>query len=182
MVYDVNTDEAYDIYLQSGTGRLTASEYNVTHTVSREQQNHEDDMMQVRKRLLHDFEFTSAASGGNECTNIVGSSDKGVVGGHVDTNGDRMTSYIGCEEMCGYLWQWSEDIGPCASQEDYWQVYDGLGWLGQSSGRFAGLFFGANWVGSSSCGSRSRTSYSYDLRSLTAADTSGRGVSRILRM
>ena len=182
MVYDVNTDRAIDIYLQSGTGRLTASEYNVTHTVSREQQNHEDDMMQVRKRLLFDYEFTSAASGSNERTNISGSKDWGVVGGHVDTAGDRMTSFIGCEEMCGYLWQWSENVGPCASTPDSSQTYDRLAWLGQTSGRVTGLFFGGPWFLSSGCGSRSRVSNSDDLRSNVNTFNGGRGASWVLRM
>ena len=181
MVYDVNTDEAYDIYLQSGTGRLTASEYNVTHTVSREQQNHEDDMMQVRKRLLHDFEFTSAASGGNECTNIVGSSDKGVAGGHVDTAGDRMTSFIGCEEMCGYLYQWFEEYGGDGTDHND-RVFDGLGWFGQTHSIILAMYGGGAWVSGSFCGSRSRDFCSGTPRSTVSGGLGGRGVSRVLRM
>ena len=181
MVYDPNTDRAIDIYLQSGTGALTASEYNKTHTVSREQQNHEDDYMQVGKRLLFDYEFTSAASGSNEATNIVGSSDKGTVGGHVDTAGARMTSFIGCEECCGYLWQWSENVGPCASTPNSFQTYDGLAWLGQTYGRVVGLLFGGNWRDASGCGSRSRASGSNNLRSHVGTNSGGRGASCVLR-
>ena len=181
MVYDPNTDRAIDIYLQSGTGALTASEYNKTHTVSREQQNHEDDYMQVGKRLLFDYEFTSAASGSNEGTNIAGGVDATTVGGHSDTAGARMISFIGCEECCGYLWQWSENVGPCAAEPNSNQTYDGLGWLGQTWGRVGGLVFGASWNHASVCGSRSRASDLGDLRSIVVMRHGGRGASGVLR-
>jgi len=181
MVYDPNIDRAIDIYLQSGTGALTASEFNRTHTISREQQNHEDDYMQVGKRLLFDYEFTSAASGSNEGTAIAGAADAGTVGGHVDSAGARMISFIGCEECCGYLWQWSENVGPLASTPDTNQTYDGLAWMGQTWGRVAGLFFGGDCFDSSTCGSRSRASYSDDVRFLVPPSAGGRGASGVLR-
>ena len=183
MVYDPNTDRAIDIYLQSGTGALTASEYNKTHTVSREQQNHEDDYMQVGKRLLFDYEFTSAASGSNEGTNIAGSADATTVGGHSDTEGARMISFIGCEECCGYLWQWSENVGPCASEPNSNQTYDGLGWLGQTWGRVGGLLLGGDWQNAYAFGygSRSRASNSGNLRSNVSPTDGGRGASGVLR-
>jgi hypothetical protein len=137
-------------------------------------------MMQVRKRLLHDFEFASAASGGNECTNIQGSKDWGVVGGHADTAGDRMTSYIGCEEMCGYLGQWLEEYGGDGIDHND-RVFDGLGWFGKTHSIILAMRGGGDWGSGSICGSRSRTFCSSFPRSTVAAVIGGRGVSRVLR-
>ena len=91
-----------------------------------------------------------------------------------------MISFIGCEECCGYLWQWSENIGPCASTPDSWQTYDGLARLGQMRGRVAGLFLGGGWSNSSGCGSRSSDSDSDDLLSVVSAGCGGRGRTDIL--
>jgi len=181
MVYDVNTDEAYDIYLQSGTGRLTASEYNKTHTVNREQQNHEDDMLQVSKRLLGDYEFASCAAGSNEGTNIYGSEDVGVVGGHSDTSGQRMISFIGCEECCGYLYQWSEYVSSGYQDGHENTVYDGLGYFGQTHNVILALLFGGGWSNGSFCGSRYRFFCSFYPRSIVAPYLGGRGVCGVLR-
>ena len=125
MVYDVDTDMAYDIYLQSGKGKLTASVYGGTTTDTRPQQNHQDDMRQVKKRLLLDHEFASMASGSNEGTNIYGSADPVTTGGHKDTANSRMISFIGVEDACGALWQWSECV--CANGGSDASVYDGRG-------------------------------------------------------
>ena len=105
MVYDPETNICVDIYLMSGTGYGARSRYGQQHTVNRIYQLMAMDLSCVGKRPLYDHEFKSAAKGSNECTNIQGNSDKGTVGGHVDTAGRRMISAIGCEEMCGYLWQ-----------------------------------------------------------------------------
>jgi hypothetical protein len=68
-----------------------------------------DDGGAVGKRLLSYMEFQLAAAGSNEETNIVGSADPVTTGGHSDTAGRRMISNIGCEEMCGAVWQWLLD-------------------------------------------------------------------------
>ncbi|MBQ1778008.1 MAG: hypothetical protein IIZ93_07615 [Acidaminococcaceae bacterium] len=177
MVYDVDTDMCGDIYLQSGTGQLTASAYGATHTVSRQQQNHEDDMRQVGKMLIGDEEFSSMALGSNEKTTIQGASDKTTVGGHVDTNGRRMISFIGCEEMCGYLWQWTRDVS--ANGGSSFSTYDGDGFFGQTYGSANALFAGGGWNGGASCGSRSRQG---DLArsSVSGTDHGGRGVARLI--
>lgn len=176
MVYDVDTDMCGDIYLQSGTGQLTASVYGATHTVSRQQQNHEDDMRQVGKMLIGDEEFSSMALGSNEKTNIKGSADATTVGGHLDTADRRMISFIGCEEMCGYLGQWTRNES--ANGGSNWVTYDGDGFFGQIFGVSYALVVGGTWGDGAHCGSRFRYA-SYD-RSHTGLDFGGRGVSRLI--
>ena len=47
--------------------------------------------------------------------------------------------------------------------------------MSSTSGRVAGLLFGANWNNASNCGSRSRDSNSNDLRSNVNMNNGGRG-------
>ena len=175
MVYDVDTDIAVDIYLQSGKGRGTASEYGATITDSREHQNHQDDMRHVRKRLLRDHEFSSIALGSNEKTNIKGSADPVTTGGHVDTAERRMISFLGCEDCCGAMWQWLEEVSASGSSD--WHVYDGQGEMGNTYGASYALLAGADWDDSSDSGSRAR--YGYHARSAVFAYLGGRGASHM---
>lgn len=182
MVYDKTTDKCIDVYLQSGKGHSTRSAYNATHTVSRQQPNHEADMLAVGKLLLDDHEFTSASLGSNQKTSIYGSADVGVVGGHSDTAGRRMISAIGCEEMCGYLWQWLRDVAATLQANGTsgeWTTYDGQGEFGQSYYKDSAILAGGAWNASSICGSRSR--FSNAVRSGVNAVIGGRGSSRVIR-
>ena len=43
-------------------------------------------------------------------TNISGSADPNTTGGHVDTNGVRIVSNSGIEDLCGVMWQWTRNI------------------------------------------------------------------------
>ena len=178
MVYDKDTDMFVDVYLQSGTGLNTKSAYNATHTVSRQQWNHQGDMLQVGKKLLRDYEFASAALGSNECTNITGSSDKGIVGGHSDTNSRRMISAIGCEEMCGYLWQWLDEVNG-KPDENSWTVTDGQGAFGMEYWQPRAVLAGGHWDSGTRCGSRCRAADSG--RAYVNGVVGGRGSSRIVR-
>ena len=202
MVYDKDTGIAADVYLQSGRGAATRSKYNAVHTVSQPHWNHQEDMRAVGKRLLSDDEFTSIALGSNEKTNIVGSSDKSTVGGHNDTAGRRMISAIGCEECCGYLWQWLRDVAAlgygCAygntaevGSNSYtagtvgdgttnkgWMTSDGQDSFGSSYCVQTALRAGGYWADSSRCGSRCR--YAAGARSRVAATFGSRGSSRVV--
>lgn len=196
MVYDVSTGIAVDIYLQSGTGRNTRSKYNATHTVNRPQICHSDDMLQVGKQLLSDDEFTSAALGSNECTNIQDSSDKTYVGGHVDTAGRRMTSAIGCEECCGYLWQWLRNVSALGTGSAWtnidkadghdigsstaaWYSVDGQNKFGQMYQVVTSLLAGGLWLNGVGCGSRFR--YAFSVRSFCGWAFGSRGSSQVIR-
>ena len=144
MVYDKATDKVIDIYLQSGTGQNTRSSYGAVHTVSRQQPNHIGDMIAVGKELLDDTEFYSASIGSNQATNISGSTDASTVGGHSDTANRRMISAIGCEEMCGYLWQWLRDFTTVITTSD-WTVTDGRGSFGKEYWTPHAVLAGGDW-------------------------------------
>ena len=124
-----------------------------------------------------DDEFTSAALGSNETTTIKGATDAGTVGGHKDTADRRMISAIGCEEMCGYLAQWTETIGGYTGNS--WGNRDGKGSFGQEYGDPYVLLAGGRWLDSAYCGSRSRDSNT--VRSTTYGNFGGRGSSRVSR-
>ena len=178
MVYDRDCDIAVDIYLQSGKGKATKSAFGAQHTVSRQQWNHEEDMRAVGKRLLKDHEFTSIASGSNERTAIQGASDKTTVGGHVDTAGRRMISFIGCEECCGYLAQWLDELCGTVSTSD-WASNDGQGSFGQQYWDNYCLHAGGTWGYSAHCGSRYRLA---DFaRSSVDTSLGGRGSTGVIR-
>ena len=106
MVYDSALDKWVDIYLASGTGASTTSVNGGTISDTRDWMDFVDDGIAVKKRLLSDIEFQSAAAGSNEETNITGSVDPVTTTGHVDTAARRMISNIGCEDMCGVMYQW----------------------------------------------------------------------------
>lgn len=174
MVYDRDTDRCVDIYLQSGKGSVTRSAYNATHSVNRQPINHQGDMRQVGKRLLRDCEFSSAALGSNERTNITGSADKTTVGGHVDTANRRMISAIGCEECCGYIFQWLDELGPVGNNTSGWATNkDGHDTFGQLYGEPFVLRAGGAWGDGAHCGSRSRVASG--MSSGTGGDCGGRG-------
>lgn len=192
MVYDVATGIAVDVYLQSGTGADTRSAYNKIHTVTRPQSCFVQDMAQVGKQLLSNGEFTSAAIGSNECTNIVGSSDKTTVGGHSDTASRRMVSAIGCEEMCGYLWQVLRDVAPLGTGTGFTNIdnssghnvgntgvltEDGQNKFGLMYNCIVMLLTGGNWHAASSCGSCCR--YAYGALSNVGRSFGARGSSQI---
>ncbi|QEE08719.1 hypothetical protein D1093_03490 [Bartonella kosoyi] len=146
MVYDPSTDLWVDIYLQSGTGENTRSAYNVPITTGRIYTDHVADMLRVKKTLLSDVEFASAMSGSNDKTSITGKKAPSpkTSGGHVDTANRRMISHIGCEEGCGYVWQFLSGTFPMqitnrgqARLEMRW-LSGGGGWShGVDSGCFA---------------------------------------------
>ena len=178
MVYDRNMDIAVDIYLQSGKGKATKSAFGAQHTVSRTQINFTDDMRCVGKRLLSDPEFTSIASGSNECTVIYGSKDASTVGGHKDTADRRMISFIGCEECCGYIYQWLRDVAPNGGSS--LSVYDDSGAFGKQYGVTYGFHAGGHWRDSSNCGSRCRSSL--EVISSKTPNFGARGSAGVIRL
>ena len=178
MVYDRDCDIAVDIYLQSGTGKATKSAFGAVHTGTRQQWNHEEDMRAVGKRLLKDHEFTSIASGSNEKTNIQGSSNKTTVGGNVDTAGRRMISFIGCEECCGYISQWLDEIGGRFSNEA-WGDFDGHGSFGRQHIDTYCLLAGGEWDFSIRAGSRCRES---EIRQYVHPRYGARGSAGVIRL
>ncbi len=177
MVYDRDTEIAVDIYLQSGICENTKSVFQVKPKVWRQQMNHQEDMRLVGKRLLTDNEFTSISSGSPELTYLEVDSNT-TTGGHIAKNGDRMISFIGCEDCCGYLWQWLDTIGPRTTSNE-WSTYDGDGKFGKQYHSANGSLGGGYYGDTSKCGSRSR-----DYESLLSAlsnNFTARGCASIIR-
>lgn len=112
MVYDPSACIWVDIYLQSGSGATTASMYNATVVTNREFLDHVDELASKKKILLSDDEFLSAMRGSNDGAGIATASLTAppLAGGHKTSSGVRMISYIGCEEGCGYVWQFLRDL------------------------------------------------------------------------
>lgn len=154
MVYDRDCDIAVDIYLQSGKGKATKSAFGAQQTVERQQWNHEEDMRAVGKRLLKDHEFTSIASGSNVKA-AIDDRRATTVGGHVDGNGRRMISFTGCEECCGYLNQWLDELCGTVSASGA-QSYDGQGNLGRQYWDNYCLRAGGDFQEDANCGPRFR--------------------------
>ena len=179
MVYDRDCDIAVDIYLQSGKGKATKSAFGAPFTNSRQQWNHQEDMRAVGERLLKDHEFTSIASGSNEKTNIAKESEQTTVGGHVDTNGRRMISFIGCEECCGYFFQWLDEIACNPTDTLGWANYDGQGNFGQQNMKVRCISAGGAENGSTVCGSRCRDAFGD--RAEVNSDHACRGTAGIIR-
>ncbi len=163
--------------MQSGTGLSTESKYGTVHTVSRQWLNHQCDMQTVGKSLLTLSEFMQVAMGSNERTNITGSRDWSTVGGHVDTANRRMISFIGCEECCGYIYQWNRNDVKM-SERNTWTIDDGRGLMGQSYDAIAALFSGGDWNHLSYVGSRCFDGYT--TWSVVGADVGSRGRADVL--
>ena len=150
MVWCNSANICVDIYLQSGNGFSTRSEYGAVHTVSRAWLNQENDYLLIGKSLLSVSEFMQIATGSNELTGIYGG-DQSVVGGHSDTSGRRMISFIGCEECCGYINQRTCHIAEL-SERNTWTIDDGRGLMGRSSDTISSILIGGPWDGATPYG------------------------------
>ena len=168
-----------DIYLPSlGAGGKLVSKYNVTiadggngwHTYKFEQ-----NFGVIAKRSISQVEFVVASLGSNQSTNILGSVDPVTTGGHKDTANIRMISDIGCEDMCGALWQWSRDAGGVQTAAAWANAYDAndIGVGGQHYQAPARAILGGSWDYTATCGSRASLWFSDPLN--LAANISGRG-------
>ena len=182
LVYCANFGTAIDVYFQSGTGPATKSAKTGACIRSRTPKLHAMDMQDVGKKLLTDHEFLEAAVGSNENTNIQGSAfaSGAVSGGHSDAAGRRMISAIGCEDMCGVLWQWLDELGPVGNNTEGWTTNaDSDGKFGQDYGLPYVLRAGGDHRAGVLCGSFSRSTA--DTRSLVDAPNGARGSSRVIR-
>jgi hypothetical protein len=183
MWYDAQLDLWVDIYLMSGTGASTASAYGATITDTRNWMDFADDLAAVGKRMLTDVEFQVAATGSNEETNIVGSTDPVTTGGHVDTAGRRMISNGGGEDMCGVMQQWlaeqsyRNDDGTYSGTFSWYNLPGAKGSIyNQGALGDSKLLAGGAWNNGASCGSRCRDASR--ARWLTASTFGSRGCAR----
>ena len=167
MVYDEYTNVWVDIYLASYTSAnglqsiYGAATADGGSTEKFHWYKFNEYFRNVKKRLPFQYEFISAARGSNQQTNIKGSTDAVTTGGHVDTANRRMISNIGCEDMCGFLWQWGYDSAAAHSTgnsaADAFDANDSGEEKGQHYYMPYRCLLGGGWNGSSLCGSR----YSY---------------------
>lgn len=109
-----------DIYLDSWNGSALVSAYGgvVADGESTKKFHGElfaEEFAKVKKHLISRDQYVAFAKGSNEMTSIKGSADANTTGGHVDTAGRRMISNIGCEDCCGWMWQWMSDINEQAN-------------------------------------------------------------------
>ncbi len=162
MFYEVGTNIWVGIYLPSGTGSNTSSTYGATITDTRNWMDFNDDFATLGVRSLHDHESQSAAAGSNEETNIAGSTDPGITGGHLDTASRRMISNGGGEDFCGVMNQWL--LTPSARLDDGIAAgwYDLPGNMGSfytyGDNKYGNtvLTAGGNWSYGANAGSRCR--------------------------
>ena len=150
MVYVSELDFWADIYLQSGSGANTRSYYGGTITDSQSYSSHIEDLFRVGKNPLSDEEFSCAAEGSNQRTNIAGSADPVTTGGHNDTAGRRMISNYGLEDCAGALYQWLQ--GCFSGGSASWAADGNKG----SSYACNALLAGGAWGAGAYCGSRCR--------------------------
>ena len=105
-------------------------------------------------------EFVSTSLGSPQGVNISGSANPVTTGGHVATNGLRIISLIGCEDMVGVFWQWAEGRGG-ATQTSYDDAYTALdkNVAGQDYSLVAAGLLGGHWNNGTICGSRGGSWY-----------------------
>lgn len=188
MVYlgDNGQDVWISIYLLSWNGTKLVSTYGGTTADGGSTKKWHGELfseaLQMQNcRLPYRNEFVWAARGANEQTNIKGSADATTTGGHTDTAGRRMLSNIGCEDTCGFLWQWLQELGFAGgsgwSDSFYNSGVDPRSY-GQGYGTVYRLHAGGDWGSSSSCGSRSASA----LRASSSVSANGgaRGASEPL--
>ena len=162
MVFDANTNRWVDIYLSSvANSQLVSVNNGVTadgasSPVAFHWYNGSDWIAKAKKNLLSQREFVLASMGSNQGTNIAGNSDPNTTGGHVDTAGQRMISNIGCEDMCGALWQWGSDVGGPYGTAAWKNAFDGndTGVGGSSYEEPTRGVLGGYWNSGANCGSR----------------------------
>ncbi|MFW6377422.1 MAG: hypothetical protein ACOCZ5_02265 [bacterium] len=104
---------------------------------------------------MSEQEFQSASLGSPQGVNIDGDSDPGTTGGHSATDGNRIVSCIGCEDMCGVYWQWGRDRGSndASSWSDAYNSSD-INVAGEHYSDTRVARFGGDWDDGSNCGSR----------------------------
>ena len=116
--------------------------------------------------------FSKISMGSNQCSLIYGG-DQTYVGGHSDTNGRRMISFIGVEECCGYLTQWGLILDESSASAP--TITDGRGLFGYTQDVHEVRMYGGDYTSNyHMCGSRALNTS--DTISVTVNSFTGRGV------
>lgn len=161
MVYAAGVGKWIGIYLTSVLGGALASVFggtiaDGTSAMVFDWYDFSEWFGRIGKRLPTQAEFMAAANGSNEGTNMAGSADPVTTGGHVDTAGIRMVSYIGCEDCCGAMWQWSIEAGGPYGAASWSAQYSAARTLQRGSGYNVPnrALLGGHWNAGVVCGSR----------------------------
>ena len=164
-----------DIYGQSGQGPNTISAYQGTLARTRQYVDHVEDMGCVGKILLSDAEYSMAGLGSPEQVAVAGATEAaattGGAGGRSASNGHRIISYGGGEEMTGCLWSWLRD--PSVGVDPGGAPNAQAGGKGGFWGFVGALLAGGAWSSAAGCGSRAR--YAATSRAHVSANVGGRG-------
>lgn len=196
MVYIPEVGNWVDIYLASWDGSKLVSQYNAVIADGASSPNfHGEKFVEtfglVNKKLPRRDDFVVFAKGSNEGTNIYGSSDPNITGGHRDTNNRRMISNYGIEDCCGAMWQWTSDCSEAMSTSytngnsgmsgynwnDY-SVYNSIcdpQKYGNVSGLLRRFIVGGDFGSGADAGSRSCSASYFGIR--TTPYDSARGIS-----
>uniref|UniRef100_I2PYP4 Major tropism determinant second domain-containing protein n=1 Tax=Desulfovibrio sp. U5L TaxID=596152 RepID=I2PYP4_9BACT len=132
------------------------------------------------ERPMTQMEFVAFSLGSNQGSALGGTVKPATTGGHVDTNGRRMVSDIGCEDCCGVLFQWGAEAGGGAGGAGYINAFDAndYGVLGQHTQAPNRVAMGGNWSTGTLAGTRCSNWTGGPLT--VGANTATRGVSEPL--
>jgi len=121
-------------------------------------------------------EFVNMSLGSPQGVNIAGSADPNTTGGHAATNGQRIVSLIGMEDMTGVMYQWSRETTENSQSswgEDGFDSND-KNVAGEDYSLPLRSLFGLHWGLGSLCGSRGAVSNNSALT--LDSSSAGRGV------
>jgi len=164
--YDPGVQRWVGIYLPSWTGVKVESVYNATIADGSETGTVGDETYffpyrwqqqfgRIGQMPMSEVEFQSMSLGGPQGVNINGSADPGTTGGHIATNGLRIVSLCGAEDMAGVYWQWGRDRG--SNQTSAYAtafLASDINVAGQQYSDTTVARFGGGWARGSGCGSR----------------------------
>lgn len=157
-----------DIYKCSWDGTKLASKFNGVIADGESTKRFSgigfaEELAKIGKHLPSYDDFVHFAKGVPELRNIKGSADPNTTGGNVNTDGQRIISSYGAEDVAGVEWEFLSDLFGSDFKSDWNHdaVYNNSG-LGIDidrgscyGGGLRRLLAGGRWVDGSCCGSRS---------------------------
>ncbi len=163
MVYSKADDVWISIYLLSELDGVPASVYggvilDGSSTPPYHGLKFTEELAKLGMRNPYLHEFFNAFKGIEENIAIKGAADPNTTGGHVNSNGTRIVSSIGCEDCAGCLWQWSNNYGMAGGSgwgsSNFDSTIDGGSGYGRAYGTLWLPCAGGHWSNGGYCGSR----------------------------
>jgi hypothetical protein len=164
--YDPGIQRWVGIYLPSWTGVKVESVFNATIANGSETGTVGDETYffayrwqqqfgRIGQMPMSEVEFQSMSVGSPQGVNIASSADPGTTGGHSATDGLRIVSLCGAEDMAGVYWQWGRDRG--SNQTTAYStafLSSDINVAGEHYSDTTVARFGGDWPAGSACGSR----------------------------